>query len=385
MVGGSRGDRVQRLLPYGFILLPAVFALLRDWRPEVLVLPLGLAVWHWLMVDSPFSRIDRPPAIAAYFVVLLPCLAAMVRIDSAFFVTGIGTFVLAFTLLPGWWAYAGVALTAGILVVAPPRPGTTAEDLVFSFLVAVLIASAVGTATRAIAEQSERRKVLIDRLRDLVDENTELQARLLAQAREAGVLGERQRMAREIHDTIAQSLTAILTQLEAGGGEDRLETVRGLAREALTEARRSVQALRPARLDDAELPTALREMAQKWSLTTAVAATVEVTGEVRPLHVEVEVTLLRIAQEALANVSRHARAGRVGLTLSYMDDVVAIDVCDDGAGFTPGHSTGFGLVAMRQRVTRLAGALEIETAPGRGTGISATVPAIPPERSGGEG
>ncbi|WP_020391086.1 sensor histidine kinase [Kribbella catacumbae] len=382
MVEDTRWDRAQPVLPYLFILLPAVFALLRDWRPEALLLPLALGGWHWLMVD--WRRIKQPLAMIAYFAGLLAVLAVLLRIDSVFFVTGIGAFVLAFTLLPRWWAYVGVAATAGVLVGVPARSGSSARELIFSFLVAVLIASAVGLSTRVISEQSEQRKVMIGRLQELAEENAELQARLLTQAREAGVLDERQRMAREIHDTIAQSLTGILTQLEADGGAataKRLETVRGLARDALTEARRSVQALRPAPLDNAQLATALREVADKWSQTSEVAASVDVTGDARPLHVEVEVALLRVAQEALANVGKHARATRVGITLSYMEDVVALDVRDDGAGFVPARTAGFGLVAMRQRITRLAGAFEVETAPGQGTGISATVPAIPPEGS----
>ena len=110
------------------------------------------------------------------------------------------------------------------------------------------------------------------------------------------------------------------------------------------------------------------------------------TGDPRPLHGGVESTLLRTAQEALANAGKHAAASRVGLTLSYMEDVVVLDVRDDGRGFVPGatgpsDAGGFGLVAMRQRVTRLAGDLAIEAAPGQGTAISASIPAIPPDPS----
>jgi signal transduction histidine kinase len=102
------------------------------------------------------------------------------------------------------------------------------------------------------------------------------------------------------------------------------------------------------------------------------------------MHADVEITLLRTAQEALTNVAKHAKAGRVGLTLSYMADLVTLDVRDDGVGFDPlarrgnGAATGgFGLAGMRQRVQRLAGRLEIESEPGGGTAISASVPAIP--------
>ncbi|WP_425413366.1 sensor histidine kinase [Micromonospora pallida] len=116
-------------------------------------------------------------------------------------------------------------------------------------------------------------------------------------------------------------------------------------------------------------------------------AEVRTTGTPRPLHPQVEVTLLRAAQEALTNAAKHADATRVGLTLSYMEDVVTLDVRDDGAGFDPALLAGlpadgpvdggFGLVAMRQRVTGVGGHLAVESEPGGGTAISATVPALP--------
>ena len=123
-------------------------------------------------------------------------------------------------------------------------------------------------------------------------------------------------------------------------------------------------------------------MAERWSTLHGVPARVTTTGEARQLPPDVEVTLLRTAQEALANVAKHARATRVGLTLSFMDDDVALDVRDDGVGFDPaGLRTtaegGFGLTAMRQRVEGLAGMLEIESEPGSGTAISACIPSVP--------
>jgi signal transduction histidine kinase len=214
----------------------------------------------------------------------------------------------------------------------------------------------------------------------------------VAQAREAGVLDERQRMARELHDTLAQGLAGIITQLEAAeqSGDDvrrrHLEAARRLARESLTEARRSVDALRPEPLVDARLPEAIEA---RWSALNGVAAEVTVTGAARPLRPEIEVTLLRAAQEALANVAKHADAHRVGLTLSYMEDLVTLDVRDDGAGFVVNGAAaranddgGFGLVAMRERVQGLAGRLEVESEPGAGTALSISVPAIPAQVAG---
>ena len=113
-----------------------------------------------------------------------------------------------------------------------------------------------------------------------------------------------------------------------------------------------------------------------------MTATVKMTGQLRPVASEVEQALLRTAQEALANIAKHAEAGRVVLTLSYMDDVVTLDVRDDGVGFAPTspnlRNGGFGLTAMRQRIEGLEGTLEVESEPGAGTTIAASIPAESP-------
>jgi signal transduction histidine kinase len=274
----------------------------------------------------------------------------------------------------------------------------------------MLVAGALSWFGWASSEQNDRRKQLVEELSEAnrkltasLEENAGLHAQLLEQAREAGVLDERQRMAREIHDTLAQGLAGIITQLEAAGqagkpaGQWRhhFESAIRLARESLSEARRSVHALQPEPLETALLPDALAEVAERWSARSGVAAQVTTTGSARPMRPEIEVALLRTAQEALANVAKHARARRVGLTLSYMDDEVALDIRDDGVGFEPPSpgarngrgpvnggrgprsGDGFGLTAMRQRVEGLAGTLEIESEIGIGTAISASVPAIP--------
>ena len=137
----------------------------------------------------------------------------------------------------------------------------------------------------------------------------------------------------------------------------------------------------PSALEAGTLPDALEAVAREWSKLNGIPADVTVTGNVIALHPEIEVALLRIAQEALANVARHAGATRAGLTLSFIGDVVTLDVRDDGVGFTvpepdAASSSGFGLSGMRQRVARVAGSLAIESEPGGGTALSARVPAI---------
>jgi signal transduction histidine kinase len=235
-------------------------------------------------------------------------------------------------------------------------------------------------------EQVARLNTANRRLEATIAENEGLHQQLLVRAREAGVVDERRRMAREIHDTLAQGLTGIVTQLQAAEqvADDparwrrHVTAATRLARDSLTEARRSVHALRPASLEKGRLSEALAGVAERWSGLNGIPVQITTTGGLRPVQPEVEFALLRAAQEALANVARHAHATRVGLTVSYMDSEVALDVRDDGVGFNPRlpERDGFGLVAMRQRIEDLAGTLQVESEPGSGTAISACVPTV---------
>jgi signal transduction histidine kinase len=139
-----------------------------------------------------------------------------------------------------------------------------------------------------------------------------------------------------------------------------------------------VDALRPEPLEGCRLSEALTDVAERWSTLNGIPVQVTTTGTARPSDPEAEFALLRAAQEALANVARHAHATRVGLTISYMESEVALDVRDDGVGFDPvSVDHGFGLVAMRQRIAALSGTLQVESEPGGGTAVSACVPTVP--------
>ena len=216
--------------------------------------------------------------------------------------------------------------------------------------------------------------------------------RLIEQAQLAGVSSERQRLARDIHDTLAQAFTSIVMKLEAA--EDRmpsdlksvqqfLDQARTIARESLTEARRYMWALRPEALERSSLPEALGRLVERWSQESGVAASVTVTGTPHSLIPEAEVTLLRVAQEALTNCRKYARARQVIVTLSYLNNLVTLNVQDDGVGFDPAHlrphsdergAGGFGLMGMRERVEQLRGTLMVESAPGQGCTLMAAVP-----------
>jgi signal transduction histidine kinase len=248
-------------------------------------------------------------------------------------------------------------------------------------LVSVVFGSLFAIWITRIIEQSYERRQLIEQLEATRSE-------LAAAEREGGRLAERQRLARDIHDTLAQGYVSIVLQLQAAEAElpddaaearAHLELARRTASDNLAEARRLVWDLRPAALSTAPLGEALGRLAGRVAEETGMEATAAVTGTPRPLSPDAEVTLLRVTQEALANVRRHANAGRVAVTLSYMDGEATLDVRDDGAGFVPsgdghGRNGGLGLRGMRERVEALGGRLAVETAPGRGTTVAVTVP-----------
>ncbi|MEV0615563.1 sensor histidine kinase [Nonomuraea sp. NPDC050404] len=347
------------------------------------ILALAAAVWSapiaWL-----YQRRDTHRALAVAHYLLLLALAAALSFQSVVFVlfASIG-YPLSFALLPARLVMAGVTLTALINVTTQAGPGNRTALLTVLAGVAVPLVF----AGWYVSAEHDRRRRLVERLRAAMEENAELNARLLDQARRAGALDERHRVAGEIHDTVAQDLVALIGQLHAADRSSDEES-RGrhlthaadLARRGLSEARRSVRALRPEPLEDAGLPEAIEHMARSWADTAGVDLRLDVTGTPVALSAEVETALFRVAQEALSNVAKHASATRAGLTLSYTDDGVLLDVRDDGAGFDPHRpADGFGLDGMRQRVRGVGGTLEIESEPGAGTAVAAAVPAMPAE------
>ncbi len=230
-------------------------------------------------------------------------------------------------------------------------------------------------------------------LQQALDENVTLQAQLLVQAREAGVDEERGRLAAEIHDTLAQGLAGIIAQLrvvsstpDPATAHEHVDRAADLARHSLGEARRSVRNLAPVGLVHDTLPQALRKSVARWTEQTGIPAAFTLTGQVLDMPGAHSATLLRVTQEALTNVAKHARADRVGVTLSYMDSEVTLDVRDNGRGFDtrqPPRRTGaggFGLQGMRSRAERVDGSLTVESEPGDGTALSIRLPLAPTEQ-----
>ncbi|MEO6798467.1 MAG: histidine kinase [Rhodanobacter sp.] len=210
-------------------------------------------------------------------------------------------------------------------------------------------------------------------------------AELSAQGREAAVTGERNRIARDIHDTLAQGFTGIIIQLEAAedasrrglglAAEQHVATARNLARDSLSEARRSVQALRPQSLERGGITDALRALFGKSTAGVSLNSDFRVLGEPRVLPADLEENLFRIAQECLTNVLRHANASSINATIRFSEEDVWLQFADDGQGFDPAaRSEGYGLLGMRERVVAMGGQLEVQSSRGRGTTVSIGLP-----------
>lgn len=207
---------------------------------------------------------------------------------------------------------------------------------------------------------------------------------------EAGALEERSRLARKIHGTVAQGLSSIQLLLHAaergGVAGEALEQVQ-LARETaaanLAETRHFIRALSPPALDGHTLVDAVSRLTTSAS-RDGLVVNFHVSGTPRTLAMPLETTLLRIAQASMSNVSQHASAKRVELTLTYLDDWVSLDIVDDGRGFDPKAADrpgSFGLIALRERVEKLGGTLSVESQPGAGAAIAAAfeTPALEPQ------
>lgn len=395
-----RWDQVWDLLPYLLIGLAFVASMVlapvdgRD-RSVVAVLTVVLLLWHgWFITLHPQWVEVRIAPMALYFVGFVSLALALCARAEPFTLVLAGCYIVAFVVLPGRWAYAGVVLTGVALVASagqlPPNASFTSQMIGGSVL-----AATIGWSIRRIESEAIRRNAantqlvsLTARLRQSNADKDALQAQASAAAHAAGVSAERARLARDFHDTLAQGLAAIGSQLENADAElasdhpaaPRVRTALDLSRSSLAEARRSVQALRPGPLSDDGLATALRGIVELWQEQHGIPARLEVTGPVDPDDEDVQVALLRFTQEGLANVARHARATTATVTVSSVGDELIIDVFDDGVGFDvsalgPGDATGgFGLAGARERLAAVDATLGIESSVGGGTTVTATVP-----------
>ncbi|NAZ84745.1 sensor histidine kinase [Kineococcus indalonis] len=395
----DRTGRWSARLPYPLLALSAALA--------AALTAQGWSTWQrwWQLLGvaallaaltALFERRPRPVRVALAWFAVRWALSLVLVLGNPFY----GVYVWVgnvdavrfFPFRRALWGIAATAVlvalsqSAGPPALSPAQLGGFVLLCVFNAGVATLFSS----QALLVERRSEERRAAVAqlsaanrRLREAQAENAGLHAQLVAQAREAGVLDERARLAREIHDTIAQGLTGVVTQLQAAQAEpaeaarrERVEKALASARDCLAEARRSVRALRPVALEEEDLTGALRRLAHRRGGADGPAVAVVVTGEPVEVTAEASGALLRTAQEALANATRHAGASSVTVTLTGMEDEVVLDVRDDGRGFEPARvdGRGFGLESMRQRIRLAGGSLHVESAPGEGTAVCAVVP-----------
>ncbi|MHA7986590.1 sensor histidine kinase [Rathayibacter sp. CAU 1779] len=392
------GPAVVAYGPYVVVILASIFTIATvaptPAKTAQLVL-LGAAV-VWMLLGYTLRPAGRRSirTMAVFVAVLLAIFTSLVFFAPWYGVLAVAGYIYSFAVVPWPWRLLSVsvcAVLAGTAQASAAPKNTVAGLLVYAAVVGLNVVALCLFAWiywRAGVQSEQRRLAL--------EENERLREQVVGQAREAGIQAERQRMAGELHDTVAQGLVGIVTQLEAAVQvpSDRsdharhLEAATVLARSSLVEARRAMLALDPGVGPGVSLAKALEAAVDEWATTHTVRADYTATGSERALNHDAEHALLRVVQEALSNVAKHARASRVGVTLTYLDDRVLVDVRDDGVGFDPGSGSernpldgGYGLPAMRNRICQIGGRVEIESEPGRGTALSVALPVDVTERT----
>jgi signal transduction histidine kinase len=388
----GRLGRLARVAPFPSLLVATTFAVLGPGgsaRPAGPTLALAVVTAGWAALLWSPARLCRRPFKVAYFAGLLILVTVLTVWSPWYAFVSWVVFPQALVLFSSRGALLG--LVAGCVLPTVVQSSVHASGLpepsyalLLSFVLPLLAASWVA------GRENDRRRALMRQL-------SETQQELVDQARRAGIADERARITQELHDTLTQALAATVARLEAAqhtqDSTDRqrqLEQASTAARYGLTESRRSLGALRPADLDGQTLGDALLALEADASIYRPPAGgpsvRVDIAGAADPVPPEIEHALYRVAREAVTNAVRHARAETVHVSLSWLDDLVLLDVTDDGIGFRPEPAgqaraacdgSGLGLATMRQRIRQVGGELTIESAPGEGTVISAGVPLAP--------
>lgn len=361
-----------------------------DGTPLVWALAMSVLFVGWYVGGLALGDRTRDHVVATWWLAGLTVIwAGAVAVSAEFVWLAFPLWLLAGFILPVTW---GVALSATILAVAIAAPvlhtGTTTYANVIGPLIGGVFAFGIARGYLTLIRDGEERRSLIASLVASQEEAAQLQEELARTQRETGAGIERTRLSRDIHDTVAQSLTSIgMLARSAAATDDRAKTALGqieqLAHEGLVDTRRIVNAMTPAELEGSALGDAVRRMLTRLNDETGIRTDLHIDESVPALPMAVEVVLLRVVQSALANVRRHARAHRVVVTLADAGDAVRLDIVDDGIGFDAhrwrarrhrSDDGGYGLRAMRARLRELGGSLDLESAPGEGVALSASVP-----------
>ena len=397
----ARAMRVgQHAIAVGLTAIGVVRAI-GDGTEVAAALAAGVAVLAWHTAGALLPA-RAPRAVTLWWLVGFAAVwGAAVAVSAEFVWLAFLLWLLAGHLLPGWWSLIFSALVYAVVAVAPVlHHGHTSYANIFGPLIGGVFALGISRGYLQLLRDAAEREALVESLTEARHETELLQDELALAQRQSGAMGERARIARDVHDTVAQGLSSIRLIAHAASsgsvpGEEppfgALANIEQLAGESLRDVRRIIAALTPAELETGALAGALERMIARSALENAAGdaagaatphARLHVDEALPQLPVDVEVALLRVAQSALSNVRQHARATRVDVTLSAAGGGVRLDVRDDGVGFDPDHepapregeAQSFGLRLMRERLRDLGGGLDIESAPGEGCAISAYLP-----------
>ena len=355
----------------------------------------GVILYRWLVRESWRS--------IAYVATCWALVFATSWLRREYSLLALGALFQACIFLPFQWITGALAafVIADVIAVSRTDNGFVVTRFINAIPILVL-GVIVGAIVLYIHRSNRDAAVQEDLLRKLDAAHQDLAAR----SREAGVLAERQRLSRDLHDTLAQGFTSVIAQLSAAelvlrgpasdsgataskngrldnSSSDRaalaapyLAQAQAVSRASLTEIRRLVLALRPSALADGPLPAALDRVVREWSALHGVPASFESTN-VPELVQDAEVTLLRATQEGLSNVARHASASNVSVRLSHVDDLVLLEIDDDGVGIpeqTSQPERGLGIAGMRERAAALGGRVIVESNGGNGTSLTVALP-----------
>jgi len=342
-----------------------------------------VAVFAAVYVSSAFVRrvpeARRRPVATVWVTVLALVWVGLVLLVPEAAYLAFPLFFLLLHLLPHRLGPVAVVVVTAIAILALGLHQGFSAGVVIGPVIGAGVAILLGLGYRALAQEAAEREALLAELLSTRD-------RLAETEREQGALAERARLAREIHDTVAQGLSSIQLLLHAAEradpdrpGIEHVRLARETAAESLAETRAFIRELTPPALD-AGLGEALRRLGEAQSTPGGLRVEVE-TPPVLDLPMDLQTALLRIAQGAVANVRQHANARRASLTLRVDRDETVLVVADDGVGFDPqtvaagpGGADSFGLRAIAERVAQLDGTLDIDSGPGRGTRLTVTVP-----------
>ncbi|AZH80184.1 histidine kinase [Microbacterium sp. Y-01] len=359
--------------------------------PGVLAIALVFLGWYGGGLLLSERTADRRLAAGWLLGLTLIWLGAVV-VSPEFVWLAFSLWLLAGFVLRLRWALLLSAAILAVVVTAPlAHTGATTYANVIGPLVGGVFALGISRGYLVLVRDGRERRRLIASLVATQEEMAALQDELARTQRASGAIEERTRVSRDIHDTVAQSLSSIgMLARSARESHDparsarALEQIDALAGEGLADARRIVQALMPAELESTALGDALARLLARLAEETGIRTTLHADDELPALGIDAEIALLRTAQSALANVRSHASASRVVVTLSDAGDTVRLDVVDDGIGFDVRHwdaqggrggdGGGYGLRSMRARLRELGGGLDVESAPGDGTALSAHIP-----------